>query len=251
MTFKGVMSALGRRWYIVLVGLLMTAALGYGVINISPPNYTARGLVLLLPPLDPNVETPAGENPLLSLSGLDLPARVVVASFSSNAAQERIAKLHPDAEVSVEMEESTRGPIISIDVTDSSPKGTIATLDYVAGSVATSLQSLQDEIGVPAEAIVNSKPLTMDTLAEADYGDLVRLLILAAGAGLVVTVLAAYVLDGIMARTVRRGRGRGRRGGNDFDLSDDFPTTEAPQIARRVFPADPMPAAPARRSTSG
>lgn len=238
MTLKGVLSALGRRWYFVLVGLLITVGAAWVAFSVMPPQYAARGLILLLPP--PDTEAVDGGNPLLSLGGLDLPARVVVATFSTNAAQEDLAERFPDAEAEVAIEESTRGPIIAIDVIDTSADGALDTLTYISGRVTENLQTLQDEVGVPATAVMRSIPLTMDTEAEPDFSDLTRLLILVAVAGVVVTVFSVYALDALMTRTTRRGR---RRNSSDDDKT---PRADPGPIPKRAFPADPMPAAPAR-----
>lgn len=235
MTLRGVLSALGRRWYFVLVGLLITAGGAWAALSITPPQYAARGLILLLPP--PDTEAIDGGNPLLSLGGLDLPARVVVATFSTNAAQEDLAERFPDAEAEVAIEESTRGPIISIDVTDTTGDGALDTLSYIADQVTASLETLQDEVGVPTTAVMRSIPLTMDAEAEADFGDLTRLLILVGAGGLVLTVFAVYAIDGLMMRTTRRGRVR--RSASD---DDETPPFDPGPIQKRAFPADPMPA---------
>ena len=102
-----------RRWYVLIAGVLATVALTSAVPQVAPPDYTARGLVLLLPA---EASTGAGGNPLLMLDGLTTPADVVVAYFKSEAAQELVAKAAPTAEFSVEMEQSTRGPLIAVDV---------------------------------------------------------------------------------------------------------------------------------------
>lgn len=239
MTLNGVLGALGRRWYFVLVGLLITAAAAWVALSITPPQYAARGLILLLPP--PETDAPDGGNPLLSLGGLDLPARVVVATFSTNAAQEDLAERFPDAEAEVAIEESTRGPIISIDVTDATADGALDTLAYIADRVSASLETLQDEVGVPTTSVMRSIPLTMDTEAEADFGDLTRLLILVCAAGLVLTVFAVYAVDGLMMRTTRRGHRR--RTPTD---SSEPPQFDREPLEKRAYPADPVPAAPVR-----
>jgi hypothetical protein len=247
MTFGGLLGALRRRWYIVAVGLLATAGLVWGVYNVTPPQYTARGLVLLLPSVPADEE---GGNPFLGLGNLDLPARVLVASYSSNAAQEEIAQRAPDAEVVVSIEESTRGPVIAVDVTDSSEAGTLEILSYVADSIPETLASLQSEVGVPLDAVVRSMPLTMDTEPEPEYETLIRLLILAGAGGLALTLLVAYALDGILKRRVRR---RSQPGISDVDYS--VPIAEEPvpadtdpiRVLRNNVPASPKPASQSRR----
>ncbi|MGA7147679.1 MAG: hypothetical protein WBX17_04215 [Microbacterium sp.] len=239
MTLKGVLSALGRRWYLVLIGLLITAGAAWFAFSVTPAQYAARGLILLLPP--PDAEAVDGGNPLLALGGLDLPARVVVATFSTNAAQEDLAERFPDAEAEIAIEESTRGPIISIDVIDTSADGALDTLDYISGRVTDSLQTLQDEVGVPSTAVMRSIPLTMDTEADPDFSDLTRLLILVAVAGLAVTVFAVYALDGLLTRTTRRGRRR-----TSTEDQDEVLRVDPGPIPKRAFPADPMPASTTR-----
>ena len=251
MTFASLLGALRRRWYIVIAGVLHTAGLCYGVYSIVPAEYNARGLIVLIPSVP---EDEPGGNPLLGLASLDLPARVLVASYSSNAAQEDIAERAPDAEVIVSIEESTRGPVIAVDVTDSSPESALSILSYVAGSIPETLATLQSEVNVPERAVVRSMPLTMDTEAEPNYETLTRLLILAAAGGLALTVLAAYALDGVLSR---RGRRRTPAGPSEPIVEDEEPpyASDDPDIAslallRQHLPAEPKLAS-SRRDSAG
>lgn len=252
MTFGSLLGALRRRWYIVVAGVLLTVGLGWAVYNLVPPEYNARGLTVLIPSVP---EDEPGSNPFLGLASLDLPARVLVASYSSNAAQEDIAERAPDAEVVVSIEESTRGPVIAVDVTDSSPEGALAILSYVADSIPDTLATLQSEVGVPLKSVVRSMPLTMDTEAEPNYETLTRLLILAGAGGLAITVLIAYALDGMLTR-----RGRRRTPVSNLPepiIEDEMPyVSDDPDLAslavlRQNLPAEPKPAMSPRRDTAG
>lgn len=246
MTFGGLLGALRRRWYIVLVGVLATAGLGVGVFTVVPTEYTARGLILLLPSVP--ADEPGG-NPFLNLAGLDLPARVLVASYSSNAAQEEIAERAPDAEVVVSIEESTRGPVIAIDVTDTSAEGTLDTLDYIAGSIPDTLATLQSEVGVPLNAVVRSMPLTMDTEAEESFDTTLRLVIAAVALGLALTVFVTYGLDGVLRRRVRRtARQTFDPDPLDYSYDDQSQDTGPLAVLRSNVPAAPVPASVSRRS---
>ena len=44
-----VVKALGRRWYVVVVGLILSVGLAMSAYSITPAEYNARGLLLLLP----------------------------------------------------------------------------------------------------------------------------------------------------------------------------------------------------------
>ncbi|GHH72603.1 hypothetical protein [Promicromonospora soli] len=203
MPFLDVMPALRHQWLVTVMGLLATAALAWGATVVSPPVYTARALVLLVPS-----EQAVGEggNPFLALSGLDLPARVVVAYYESDVAQARFTSGSSDAEYVVAIEESTRGPVISVDVTDASPQSTLETLDLLTASIPVELQRLQDEVDVPQDSIVSTLVLAKDEEAEADNSGTVRMLIAAVGAGLVVTGVVAVALDGILRSRRTRKR---------------------------------------------
>ncbi|WP_454851939.1 hypothetical protein [Promicromonospora soli] len=195
MSFLNVIRALGRRWYVTLAGLLVTGALAWTVTDMVPPVYTARALVLLVPS---EQAVGKGGNPFLALGGLDLPARVVVAYYESDVARTRFASQSSDGEYVVAIEESTRGPVIAVDVTDATPQQTLATLDRITESIPVELQRLQEEVDAPPKSVVTTLLLAKDEKAQTDSGGTVRLLIAATAAGLVGTGVVAVALDGML-----------------------------------------------------
>lgn len=233
MSFLDVIAALGRRWIVTVLGLLATAGLVYGASTIEPPVYTARALVLLVPS---EQAVGKGGNPFLALGGLDLPARVVVAYYESDAAKAQFTSGSADAEYVVAIEESTRGPVISVDVTDSTPEATLATLEEITASVPVELRRLQEEVDAPRNAIVSTLVLTKDEKAEADNSGTVRMIIAAAGLGLVATVVGAVAVDGLV-----RSR-RGRKQGGTPDAAPADPPSAEPETA------GPKAAKPAQQS---
>lgn len=196
MSWRDMFAALARRWYVVLLGFMLTAGLVALVPKVAPPEYTARGLVLLLPPQSAKQIG----NPFLELGGLDLPARVLVAYYSSNSMRDQITAFSPDADTTVSIEESTRSPVIAIDVVDSSPEMALKTLRFVADSIPDNLAQLQAGVQAPENARVRSMPLTMDERAEVDLGNLIRAAVAAAVLGLAVAASVALGLDGLLRR---------------------------------------------------
>jgi hypothetical protein len=197
--------ALGRRWYVLVVGLILTAGAGLYVYHETPPDYTARSLVLLLPPVGTTENT--SSNPFLQLGGLELTARVLVATYSGTAFQDEIAQRSPTAEVEVSMDESTQGGVIAVDVKDRGEDNAMSLLQYVTGTVSERLTSHQADVGVEKKDIVGSMLLAEDTEAKPDYQSLIRVLVIAVGGGIAVTVLVALALDAFLLRRVRRRRG--------------------------------------------
>ena len=204
MGIREIFGALGRRWYVVALGVLLTLGAGWQVYQITPPEYTARSLTLLLPPEGARTVETEGANPFLSLSGLDLTARVVVATYSSTAFAEELEEFSPYAEVEVVIDDSTRGGIIAVEAKDRGEQQTLATLDHVTQSVAERLVSLQQEVGVAEKDTVRSMLLAIDTEPERDYQSLIRMLVIVIGGGLGATFALAILLDVALIRRRRR-----------------------------------------------
>lgn len=231
MGLREVLGALGRRWYILFIGLALTAGGAWYVPQVSPPDYTARGLVLLLPP---NSGDPAAQfNPFLELGGLDLTSRVLVATYSSTSFKEEIEDLSPTAEVEVGIDESTRGGVVSITAIDVSNRKALDALDYVVASVPERMAALQTEVGVAETAAVRTMTLAVDSEAEADYQTLIRLLVIVIGGGIALTALFALVLDALLVRRSRRGVDRSERRGGDGDSEPDEELLDVPSASEQ------------------
>jgi hypothetical protein len=195
--------ALQRRWYVLLIGVIATAGLGWAAWQLSPPMYVARGTELLLPPTS---QVEAGtRNPLLELGSLDAPASLVIGQLDGQQIRAQVYDHSPDAEYTVENDPSLRGPAVLVTLSDTSPQKALSSLRYVLDFVPETLASLQKGLDVPETATVTSMQLAIDTKPEADYSSTTRTLVLAVGGGLVVTVGLAVGLDAFLRRnTVRR-----------------------------------------------
>lgn len=223
-------SPLLRRWYILLVGLLVSGALGLTAWMVTPPKYTARGLVMLLPSVE--AVGPKG-NPLIEMGGLDLPARLLVAYFSSEPAQTALQEFDDVAEVDVTMEDSTRGPVIAVDVAHETSDGALKALHFVVDAIGPNLAQIQSTTSTPEDAIIRSMPLVLDNLAERDFSVAIRIVVLACALGICATLMAVYVLDGLLLR-----RREGKLGGESDEVDSEYALASfSPQevvVPRRV-----------------
>lgn len=216
-----VIRALGRRWYVVLVGAIATAGLTVGAYVTTPPEYNARALVLLLPS---EVAVGEGGNPFLTLGGLEQPAGILVAYFSSAPAREDVKQQSPTAQYVVGIDDSTRGPVIAIDVTDTSAEKTLDTLTFIADRIPVELAALQEQVDTPADAVITSIPLTVDEKAERGMGATIRMMIAALVVGITATCITAFALDGLLRRRQLRRSG---------ELSEQPEKPEKPEKKRR------------------
>lgn len=232
-----VLWALGRRWYVVVAGILVTGALTYGALISSPPEFHARGLVLLLPS---DAAVGKGGNPFLQLSGLEQPAGILVASFSSAPARAEVAERSPTAEYTIGIDDSTRGPVIAVDVTAVSETETMDTLNHLISRIPEELARLQSEVEAPADTAIRSMPLTVDKKADVSRAATIRMVIAALVAGLVGTVAAGYAVDALIQR--RRLRASGMQDlDQDRDQDPDSDVDSQPGkergVARRARPS--------------
>ncbi|TDD70945.1 hypothetical protein E1262_07375 [Jiangella aurantiaca] len=240
------LAAAGRRWYVLVLGVLLTAGLGVGAAALSPPTYSARGLVLLLPPEE---AVGAGGNPFLALGALDMPARIIVSFLDSPSARAGIEEAVPSVDYEVAMEEATRGPVIAIEVTASTPGGAMTALQDIAEAVPNTLARLQLELDVPAASAVTSMPLTMSTEAVKDTGGTTRAVVVAIGTGLAATVVATLSTDRLALRRAARWRAMPRSRGDTRPAGGDGPSGAAGQAgdAGTVAADSPRRAPAARR----
>lgn len=211
-----ILGPIRRRWYILLIGLLLAGAAGWGTAVITPSQYTARGLVMLLPSA---LTTGQKGNPLLNLGGLELPARVLIAYYSSEPAQSDLEKFAPKAEVQVTMEESTRGPIIAVDVKDVTPDGAMRVLNHVTDSIPENLARIQTEVGTSKQAAIGSMPLVLDDEAKPDISQVVRLVLASVVATLALVFFVLFSVDGVILRRTNAEADRGEDPIPDLDQS--------------------------------
>ena len=146
MEFTAVAAALLRRWYVVLVGLVMTAGLVYVAHDAVPPTYSATGSVLLLPP---GASVEDGSNPLLQLGGLEQPAALVVAYLAGDQARQVFAQDFPDATYDIVLDPLSRGPLILVTVEDPSQDDVMGALELGPHGAPAALSQLQDQVDAP------------------------------------------------------------------------------------------------------
>ena len=201
MFIREVGTSLLRRWYLTLVGLIATAGLCVGALNVVPPSYELKANVVLLPPAS-SVEP--GANPYLQLDGLNTVVDVLTRALRSQEMVDLVHQTAPTAEYTVAQDFTTNSPIIVVTVTDSTSVATRATLNMVLEQVPSTLKELQDPLKIASNSQVTSMVLTKDEEPTTIGKTRLRIAIVVVGLGLAVTVLLVALIDGLVAR--RRGR---------------------------------------------
>lgn len=202
MYVRDLLLSLLRRWYIIVAGLLVTAALcGVAFIKI-PLTYEATGSVLLLPPKS---SVGSRGNPYLYLGGLAQAVEVLSARLNASTIRKPIEESHPDTTFDVGQDQTSTGPLLSVSVSSNSEAETLAVVKAVMAEVPRALTGMQDDLQIPEGSRIGSLILTDPTEATELSKTRSRGVIALAGVGVAGTVLLAGLLDGLlMARTRRR-----------------------------------------------
>lgn len=212
---------LRRRWWIALIGLLVTATLTYTAFTIVPPVQEARASLMVLPTAKASSE--AG-NPYLVLGSLEPAADMLAAAMNSGSVHEKLAPAEGSATFEVVRDTSSSGPMLLIDVKDTNPQRALALLDAVIRTMPDVLAQLQAQVAVrPSSNLLTLTEVTRDTEPEPSIKNQLRATLAAAAGGLALTLFGTNALDGLL----RRRSTRRRESGVDVD-DETAPAGEPP-----------------------
>lgn len=226
MVLSDMLRSLLRRWYIVVLGVILTAAGVYGAYTVTPVTYSATSTVVLLPP-EKSVKD--GDNPYLYLGGLGQALNVLVITMNSAASQEQVIGSNPDQSFTLEQDATSTGPIIQISVAAPTDDQAIALVEKVTAQVPLALNALQDELKVPADAKIGTMTLAQSREAETENKRQLQLMAVAAGGGSVATVLFVAALDKFLAK--RKFKNKRRKSDDKHDGPGSAGMTQPPSEA--------------------
>lgn len=191
-----------KRWYLVLIGLLLTAGLGWGILRIVPVSYVSEASMVLLPP---KVSTEPNGNPYLYLGGLGQALDVLTRALDADAAREPLEDAHPHATFEIAADTSTSGPILLVTSTATTARGAQDMTAAVLSAVPAALTKLQTDLSVPAKSRIEVMTLAVDQSAKQDAKLRTQALLGGIAAGVTLTILLTGFIDGLLrARKARR-----------------------------------------------
>lgn len=196
MRVRETLSSLLRRWYILVVGLLLTAAMCWAVQGRIPVTYEAKGSQLLMPP---SATVGAEGNPYLYLGGLSQALDVLIRHVNAAEATKPVLRAFPGTVYSVEADPSTSGPILVISASGTTADGTLGVLNAALDKVPAALKDMQDELAIADNLRINVRTVVVDGQATKNNQSQMRLMLLAAGAGTVGTVLLTAMMDNFLS----------------------------------------------------
>jgi hypothetical protein len=182
---------LRQQWWLAALGVLLTVGMTAGFLAFAPRTYASTATMVLLPPSDPD----GPQNPYMYLSNLRGSTDVISDAMMAPEVGQAVAAVDPKATYSVTADATTPAPILVITADAPTPAASLQVLDTVTAAVPGTLKRLQNDIHVPAAALISTTVLSRSAEAVAASKTLLRYAVVIAVAGLVLTLLAAAGLD--------------------------------------------------------
>ncbi|QDP94595.1 hypothetical protein FOE78_00505 [Microlunatus elymi] len=238
--------SLARRWYILLAGILVTGAIAYGAFTSITPTYQAQGRVLLMPPT--LTVGPKG-NPYLFLGGMSQAVDVLIGKASAETIVESITTAHPGTTYTLVADPTTSAPVVLITATSHDPDSAMAVMKQAVGTVDTTLTRMQDAEHLGDKLRIRAETLDLDSEPTPQTKTQLAATIVAAGAGLVGTVVLTGFIDGWLVQ--RRLRRQGTQPESDRNGGpEESPESSAPSDVAEPTPG-PGSAEAAREPAAG
>jgi hypothetical protein len=233
MRVRETVSSLLRRWYILMVGLLLTAAMCWVVQGRVPVTYEAKGSQVLMPP-----SATVGEgNPYLYLGGLSQALDVLIRHVNAAEVTQPVLRAFPGTAFSVEADGSTSGSILVISASGSTPEGTLGVLQAALDKIPAALKDMQDELAIADRVRINVRTVVVDGQATKNNQSQMRLVLLAAGGGTVGTVLLTAMMDNFLSGRKKPTQTDGEKGATPGD--EDSEDKDGGQPSGRAVTEDP------------
>ncbi len=195
MYLRNLRDSLRRRWYMVVVGMIMVGGLGALTYVEVPPTYEATASVVLLPP---SSAVPVGDNPFLYLGGLAQALDVLTRAIDADSTRETV--LHGDSalDYTASPDSSSAGPILAVGATGPTEQATLDVLSSVLATIPVTLNQLQEDLSVQTESRISSTIITVDQKATTVGKARIRAVVAVVGAAGTLILLLIGALDGLL-----------------------------------------------------
>lgn len=190
-----------RRWYLVLVAVLLSVGVAVGAWSKLPVEYESQSTVVLLPPTNKEI---IGENRLLGLGTIGQAVDVMIRSMTARDARLELEGESPRATYSVTPDFTSNAPLMVLTVTGE--QDAVADLmTRLQEAVPQRLQEIQNAVETPQQWQIASLPVAEDPEPVPQTKAKMRTTVmLAACAGLVGMLLIAGIDALLRTRTKRR-----------------------------------------------
>ena len=221
MQLKVFVATLMRRWYLLLIALVLTAVATLLTVDKVGPTYEAKAAVLFLPPaVSVQNESQSLGNPYLMLDGLSQVRDIVIHALMAKSTLDELCQQRADPayeamreglckehspDVTYEAEYDTNdAPVIIVTVEGDTATSAVIALGALTDRVPEILANLQAGLKLGANATITSTLLVADKKPESVHKNQIRAGIVAGAGTLGLSLLMIGLFDGLMA--ARRSR---------------------------------------------
>lgn len=197
-----VLRSLVRRWYLVLLGLILTLALCYQVQQATPEKYKSQASLVIMP----SAQSVGEEgNPYLNLGGMGEALDILTRRLSSEEVRKQIAGEFPGSAYTAETDKGTSGAILLITSTSSNASDALGTTQAVMDEAPKLLGQMQEALNVPQTSRISTMTLLVDSKATPETKARTQILLISAAGGLGLTFVLVVLIDSILkTRTAHR-----------------------------------------------
>ncbi|AQT75144.1 chain length determinant protein [Streptomyces sp. fd1-xmd] len=213
-----------RRWYVLLPGLLLTAALTTAVHLLIPVEYQSQSTVTLL---NSSKATEAFDgNPFLStqasLTGM---ADGLARNLNSDGAKADLKALGVTGTHEVKIADNAQGPFMWLTVTGTDPAAVLKSDELLAGYAEKRLKEFQSQQSVAPEAMIRMATIVPPQKPEAQTKTRIQYIVMVGALGLVLSLVAVFFVEA--RRRTPRAKNRPRPAGTPATAPAATPATLA------------------------
>ncbi|MFC4031155.1 chain length determinant protein [Streptomyces polygonati] len=226
---------MGRRWYVLLPGLLLTAVLTVGAYVTVPISYQSQSTVMLLNSQKATVAFDG--NPFLStqtsLTGM---ADSLARNLNSDASLKDLRHQGATGTSAAKIADNAQGPLMWLTVTGTDQAAVLKSDQLLTDYAKKRLEQFQAQQSVTERAMIRMTTIVPPQNPVAQTKTRLEYLVLAALAGLVISMVATFYVE------ARRRRPAGRRAAHRSAASEARPSPAGGEEEA----ADRVAAGPAR-----
>jgi hypothetical protein len=193
-----------RRWYAFVPMLLVSIAVVVAVSQSVKPDYSATGHLQMIPPTSSPDDTTGPKRPFNPWMGLGLPAlgnAVILKVQDENVRHSLVAAGYTD-NVTITIEYGTT--YFSVEAIGTTPEQATGTVQWIMKLLDGEVITQQRQFGVATQDSISTLPLDAGDKVTIVTSKKKRVLIVAAGVALLLSVGATIGLDAILRRRTRR-----------------------------------------------
>ncbi|MFF2200421.1 Wzz/FepE/Etk N-terminal domain-containing protein [Streptomyces sp. NPDC058145] len=183
-----------RRWYVLLPGLLLTAALAVGVALVVPVTYQSQSTVALLNSQKATVAYDG--NPFLStqtsLTGM---ADSLARNLSSDGSLRELKSRGVKGTFEAKLADNAQGPLMWLTVTGTDKAAVLASDRILTAYAKERLDQFQKQQSVAPKAMIRMTTIVPPQNPVAQTKTRLEYLVMAGGLGLVLSLVAAFYVE--------------------------------------------------------